>query len=353
MAEVTLEAIYRRLGQQQILENVTFTVPDGQLWVLVGASGCGKSTILRTVAGLDTPTSGEVRLGGVVVNQVPPQQRDVAMVFQNYALYPHMSVAQNLGFGLQVRGLSGMVIRQRVGAVAQMLGITDLLERKPRQLSGGQQQRVALGRAMARQPQVFLLDEPLSNLDPQLRDDTRSELKQLHQHLGTTMIYVTHDQGEAMTLGEQLVVLHRGRVQQIGTPIAVYQRPASVHVAKTIGTPPMNLLPAIYTGEGFVVQDQTLPWYGPRLTPGQGVEVGIRPEHCRPGSWEEPLRAQVLLTEVLGRETWIRGQVGSVPILWPGDSQNLSRPGEYVPLHLDPRRLFVFDSSTGICIHPA
>ena len=209
MANVRLEGIKRRFNNVTAIEDITFEVPDGQFWVLVGPSGCGKSTVLRTIAGLETATDGKLYIGDVLVNDVPARQRDVAMVFQNYALYPHMSVAQNIAFGLRMRKADPKTIQERVETVARSLSIDHLLDRKPRQLSGGQQQRVALGRAIARQPKVFLLDEPLSNLDAQLRDDTRVELKQLHQQLGITTVYVTHDQVEAMTLADQIVVLNQ------------------------------------------------------------------------------------------------------------------------------------------------
>ncbi|HEY9650600.1 MAG TPA: ABC transporter ATP-binding protein, partial [Coleofasciculaceae cyanobacterium] len=215
MANVRLEGISRRFKDVSAIENITFEVPDGQFWVLVGPSGCGKSTILRTIAGLESATHGNLYIGDTLVNTVPARQRDVAMVFQNYALYPHMTVAENLSFGLRMRNADRGTIEKRVETVARSLDISHLLNRKPKQLSGGQQQRVALGRAIAREPKVFLLDEPLSNLDAQLRDDTRAQLKQLHQRVGITTIYVTHDQVEAMTLADQIIVLDGGRIQQI------------------------------------------------------------------------------------------------------------------------------------------
>ncbi|WP_026087795.1 ABC transporter ATP-binding protein, partial [Chlorogloeopsis fritschii] len=258
MARVRLENIKRKFNNVTAIEDISFDIPDGEFWVLVGPSGCGKSTILRTIAGLETATSGRLYIGDELINDVPARQRDVAMVFQNYALYPHMTVAENIAFGLRMRKVDPKMIKERVVAVARSLSLEHLLERKPKQLSGGQQQRVALGRAIARQPQVFLLDEPLSNLDAQLRDDTRAELKELHQNLGVTTIYVTHDQVEAMTLADKIVVLERGRIQQIGEPQTIYAKPANRMVATFLGSPPMNIFPARYVGEGFDVNGQTI-----------------------------------------------------------------------------------------------
>ena len=260
MAKVRLEEITRRFGGAAAIKDISFEVPDGQFWVLVGPSGCGKSTILRTIAGLEPVTQGKLYIGDTLVNQVPARQRDVAMVFQNYALYPHMTVAQNLAFGLRMRRqTSPALIQQQIETVARSLDIAHLLERKPRQLSGGQQQRVALGRAIARKPQVFLLDEPLSNLDAQLRDDTRAELKQLHQNFGITTVYVTHDQVEAMTLADQIVVLNKGQIQQIGAPQAIYGQPANKMVAAFLGSPPMNILEARFDSQLFRVDAQPCP----------------------------------------------------------------------------------------------
>ena len=235
MAKVSLQEITRQFGNVTAIENITLEIPDRAFWVLVGPSGCGKSTILRTIAGLESITSGKLFIGDRLMNNVPARQRDVAMVFQNYALYPHMNVAENLAFGLKMRNQERSTINRRIQEVARALNIEHLLKRKPKQLSGGQQQRVALGRAIARQPQVFLLDEPLSNLDAQLRDDTRAELKQLHDRLGITTVYVTHDQTEAMTLADRVVVLKDGKIQQIGSPQDVYAQPANSMVAGFFG----------------------------------------------------------------------------------------------------------------------
>jgi len=359
MANVRLEGINRRFNNVTAIEDITFEVPDGEFWVLVGPSGCGKSTILRTIAGLESATSGELYIGDYLVNNVPARQRDVAMVFQNYALYPHMTVAENIAFGLQMRKVDPKTIRERVETVAQSLSLDRLLDRKPKQLSGGQQQRVALGRAIARQPQVFLLDEPLSNLDAQLRDDTRAELKQLHSQWGITTVYVTHDQVEAMTLADRIVVLNRGKIQQIGEPQQIYAQPANRMVASFLGNPPMNILPAIYTGEGFNVSGQLLDCpvgvKELRLHEGQSVDLGIRPEHISIGEADSSvLKVDVKVTEPLGRETLIRfalvdSQV-MVNVISGADAHY--RVSDRLSIQLDLDRLFIFDSTTGDAVYP-
>ena len=365
MANVRLEGINRRFNNVTAIEDITFEVPDGQFWVLVGPSGCGKSTVLRTIAGLETATSGNLYIDEQLVNLVPARQRDVAMVFQNYALYPHMTVAENIGFGLQMRRVDSKTIEERVETVARSLSLQRLLDRKPKQLSGGQQQRVALGRAIARQPKVFLLDEPLSNLDAQLRDDTRAELKQLHHQLGITTIYVTHDQIEAMTLADQIVVLNGGRIQQIGEPQQIYKRPANRMVATFLGNPPMNILPAIYTGNEFQVSTQRLPC-PPAISnkldvDRQGFDLGIRPEHIKlldstdlETSQATSLQVEVKIVEPLGRETMIRtGLPGlAVPLSIQSAPTVLPRPGDRLLLQLDLDQLFVFDSATGKTLYP-
>lgn len=363
MATVRLDRITRRFGSHAAISDISFQVPDGEFWVLVGPSGCGKSTILRTIAGLEAATSGDLYIGDRRVNQVPARQRDVAMVFQNYALYPHLSVAENLAFGLRMRQIDGKTIQERVQTIARMLDITHLLERKPRQLSGGQQQRVALGRAIARQPQVFLLDEPLSNLDAQLRDDTRAELKQLHQRVGITTIYVTHDQVEAMTLADQIVILSQGRIQQIAPPKVLYQRPANRMVATFLGNPPMNILPASFDGYCFQVNGQSIPCPEEvqdqvQPTPGQRFDLGIRPEYLQPVVTGGQLHTEVSVIEPLGRETLVRvtvpaqNQAAAIGLTLPvGVDWSLS-PGDRLALQLDLTHLFVFDPATGTTLYP-
>lgn len=360
MARVYLEGVTRRFGSVAAIEDITFEVPDGQFWVLVGPSGCGKSTILRTIAGLETITLGKLYIGDRLVNAIPARQRDVAMVFQNYALYPHMTVAENLAFGLKMRGEDTKTQQFQLQKVAQALDIAHLLDRKPRQLSGGQQQRVALGRAIARQPQAFLLDEPLSNLDAQLRDGTRAELKQLHQQLGTTTIYVTHDQVEAMTLADQIVVLHRGRIQQIGNPEAIYAQPTNQMVATFLGSPPMNILPGIYDGNCFQVQGQPVPCperFRAVLRSAQGrlFNLGIRPEQVHIVSDAEAFHLQVeaLIIEPLGRETLIRAQLpragSETPTVMSIQVLPSLRPtvGDRLNIRLNLDHLFIFDPKTG------
>lgn len=366
MANVRLEGIKRRFNNFTAIEDITFEVPDGQFWVLVGPSGCGKSSVLRTIAGLETATDGKLYIGDALVNDVPARQRDVAMVFQNYALYPHMSVAENIAFGLQMRKVDPRTIRERVEVVARSLSLDHLLDRKPKQLSGGQQQRVALGRAIARQPKVFLLDEPLSNLDAQLRDNTRAELKQLHQQLGITTVYVTHDQVEAMTLADRIVVLNQGRIQQIGDPQGIYARPANRMVATFLGSPPMNILPATYTGTGFDLGGQFLPC-SPAIkdklpeAQGQGFDLGIRPEHIKifepQGRREEgvgELVVEVKVVEPLGRETLIRAGLLSsgVHLNIQAAPDVCPRPGDRLSLQLDLDQLFLFDPTRGDTLYP-
>lgn len=377
MANVRLENITRRYQNVTAIENISFKIPNGEFWVLVGPSGCGKSTIMRTIAGLETATSGNLYIGDNLVNNIPARQRDVAMVFQNYALYPHMTVAENLAFGLRMRNVEQSKIQERVETVARSLSIDLLLNRKPKQLSGGQQQRVALGRAIVREPKVFLLDEPLSNLDAQLRDDTRAELKLLHQRLGITTIYVTHDQVEAMTLADKIVVLNRGVIQQIGDPHSIYAKPANRMVATFLGNPAMNILPTIYANGSFQVGHQCLacpPSIQKKLQPreGQGFDLGIRPEHIEvfPKSTTEnddlnsdlwalekvPLEVEVKVVEPLGRETLIRASLPlldgetTVQVLIPASVR--LRSGDRLTVQLDFNQLFVFDPSTGEALYP-
>jgi multiple sugar transport system ATP-binding protein len=370
MANVRLEGITRKFEDVTAIKDITFEVPDGQFWVLVGPSGCGKSTILRMIAGLEAATDGNLYIGDALVNGVPARARDVAMVFQNYALYPHMTVAENLSFGLRMRKADTQTIEKRVEMVARSLDISHLLDRKPKQLSGGQQQRVALGRAIAREPKVFLLDEPLSNLDAQLRDDTRAELKQLHYRLGITTIYVTHDQVEAMTLADQIVVLNRGRIQQIGDPQDIYAKPRNRMVATFLGNPPMNVFLATYTGEVFQVSGQSLPCPMAlqtqlQLSEGQKVDLGIRPEHLEIAGLTSStdtedtqkngqLTMEVTVVEPLGRETLVRGTLPESDVVLdvqaPSDWRG--RPGDRIDIHLNLDQLFVFDPTTGEALYP-
>jgi multiple sugar transport system ATP-binding protein len=360
MAGVTLHRIrkiYEEAGQQHVaVRDLDLAIADGEFVVLVGPSGCGKSTTLRMIAGLESISSGELRIGGRVVNQVPAKERDIAMVFQNYALYPHMTAYDNMAFALALRKFRKQEIDRRVRDAAGVLGIEPLLAKRPRQMSGGERQRVALGRALVRQPQVFLFDEPLSNLDAKLRVQMRREIARLHQQLGTTMIYVTHDQVEAMTLGDRIAVLNRGEMQQVDTPTELYQRPGNTFVAGFIGTPPMNLLPGELTGSS--VQVSGTEW-NVRLPGGAAlpadttrpVVLGIRPEdleHGEPHADGPPnlVSARVELVELLGGEVLVhlsRGPVdltARLPAPYRGDGGELQ-------LMLPADRLHLFDAKSG------
>src|SRR6187401_2637837 len=281
MASVAIRDVRKAFGATAVIHGVDITIGDGEFVVLVGPSGCGKSTLLRMIAGLENITGGEIRIGDRVVNNVPPKERDIAMVFQNYALYPHMTVAANMGFSLKLRGAPKTEIDSRVNRAADILGLKPLLERFPRQLSGGQRQRVAMGRAIVRDPQVFLFDEPLSNLDAKLRVAMRAEIKELHQRLQTTTVYVTHDQIEAMTMADKIVVMHDGIVEQMGAPLDLYDNPANLFVAAFIGSPSMNLLKGKITANGFETEGGVVWPIGqhPADSEGRAAVLGIRPEH--------------------------------------------------------------------------
>jgi multiple sugar transport system ATP-binding protein len=342
------------------LSDCTLQIDDGELMVLVGPSGCGKSTLLRLLAGLETATGGTIRIGGRIVNELTPQERNVAMVFQDYALYPHMTVRQNLEFPLKMRRLSRAERIEKTSRAAGLLEIGDLLDRLPKQLSGGQRQRVAMGRALVREPTVFLLDEPLSNLDARLRTQVRTEIAELQRRIRTTMIYVTHDQSEAMTLGQRVAVLHQGRLQQVGTPRALYDHPSNVFVAGFIGNPPMNLFPARLTrgtgvGVALIVADQTLHLSAvaepPPCPPDAIVTAGIRPEALRIVSGpakENTLRAETGSVECLGHETLVHALVAEAKgpasihlvVRVPGMTQFTK--GEPLQLQIDPQALHLF-----------
>ena len=306
MAEVRLVDVHKLHGAVPVIRGVTLEISDGEFVVLVGPSGCGKSTLLRTIAGLEEVTSGEIQIGGRVVNEVSAKNRDIAMVFQSYALYPHLSVADNMGFSLKLKRIEKSKIASTVAGVAKTLGLEDLLDRYPRELSGGQRQRVAMGRAIVRNPQVFLFDEPLSNLDAKLRVSMRTEMKELHQRLRTTTIYVTHDQVEAMTLASRIVVMRSGNVEQTGTPLELYDQPANQFVAGFIGSPVMNFLPGQWEGGVLAIHGgPRLPateWHGP---PSAEATFGVRPEHLQivPPDTEGSFRGRVVVVEPTGSET--------------------------------------------------
>jgi multiple sugar transport system ATP-binding protein len=355
MADVTLRSVRKVFNNGQVgIADASFRIGDGELLVLVGPSGCGKSTLLRLIAGLEDATGGSILIGERDVTHLEPRDRDIAMVFQSYALYPHMSVEQNLGFGLKLRGHEPAEITQRVKEAAHTLELSQLLDRLPRQLSGGQRQRVALGRALVRHPQVFLLDEPLSNLDAKLRASTRAEIARLHRSLGTTMIYVTHDQVEAMTLGQRIVVLDRGIVQQIDTPMRIYEHPANLFVAGFLGTPSMNLLRGRLGGSGDVLEGEGAQLPVPQVQgrPGQEIVAGVRPEDLhRVDSARAPdgirLTVSVELIESIGNEAFIHTRAGKWPIIVRSSPYDLPEVGQSITLQTTPQRMHFFDAQSG------
>jgi multiple sugar transport system ATP-binding protein len=355
MAGLQLEAVRKVYGNGQVaVDGATFEVADGELVVLVGPSGCGKSTLLRMIAGLEEITSGILRIGDRVVNEVAPKDRDIAMVFQSYALYPHMTVAENLAFGLKLRGMPRADVERRVAEAAGMLGLEGMLGKRPREMSGGQRQRVALGRALVREPAVFLLDEPLSNLDAKLRQSTRTEIARLHQRLGATMVYVTHDQVEAMTLGQRIVVLDAGRIQQIDTPMALYERPANLFVAGFLGSPAMNVLEGeLQAADGLRLvldgQGADVPLPGvdvPKAWLGRRVTMGVRPEHLLPA--DEGLQARVDVVEPIGSEAFVHLDFAGRTLVSRLPPQALPGQGEQVRLRADPAHLHFFDPRDGM-----
>lgn len=357
MADLRLENVNKSFGRVPVLFDIDLDVEDGEMMVVLGPSGCGKSTLLRLVAGLERADSGRISIGGRVVNALEPKDRDVAMVFQNYALYPHMSVYDNMAYGLRNRRVPKAEIDRRVRAAAAILGLSDLLDRKPRQLSGGQRQRVAMGRAIVREPAIFLFDEPLSNLDAKLRVQMRHEIRQLQERLGTTALYVTHDQVEAMTLGDRLVVLNAGRIEQVGPPLEVYARPQSLFVAGFLGSPPMNVLPATLGENRTTVRigDHILPLDQPLAYPaGSEILLGVRPEHLRPGGEAGGLPFMVEWIEALGADTVLHGRladVGEISVRLVGSFA--TRPGARLWLTVAAADLHPFDPKSGRRIQPA
>jgi multiple sugar transport system ATP-binding protein len=353
MASVDIVNVKKSFDRAEILRGVSVHIQDGEFVVLVGPSGCGKSTLLRTIAGLETVTSGEIRIGDKVVNDLPPRDRDIAMVFQNYALYPHMTVARNMAFSLKLRGVAPAEIDQRVQRAAEILGLTDYLSRRPRQLSGGQRQRVAMGRAIVRDPQVFLFDEPLSNLDAKLRVAMRGEIKDLHQRLKTTMIYVTHDQIEAMTMADRIVVMRDGHVEQIGEPLELYDTPANLFVAGFIGSPAMNMLKGrieVAGRTGFAVDNGVfVPLHGgPALKDlaGRPLVMGVRPENLHiAGVGESGFEVDTKLVEPTGSETQVRADANGVEIIALFRERQGIRQGD--KLRLIPTQCHLFSAESG------
>jgi multiple sugar transport system ATP-binding protein len=351
MAQVTIRDLRKAYGAMDVLHGVNAEIGNGQFVVLVGPSGCGKSTLLRMIAGLESITSGTIRIGERVVNNLPPSERDIAMVFQNYALYPHKTVAANMGFPLKMQGMDKAQIAAKVDRAAQILGLKPYLARYPRELSGGQRQRVAMGRAIVRDPQVFLFDEPLSNLDAKLRVQMRSEIRELHQRLGTTTIYVTHDQIEAMTMADRIVVMRDGRIAQVGAPLELYDRPANVFVAGFIGSPAMNLLPGVVRhgagGPAVMVDGASLPVPDrPGLDEGRKVVFGIRPEHLDL-TGAGGLQARVVVVEPTGSETHVVLRIAERDLTAVFRERHAFTPGQQVHLTPQPGLIHLFDADSG------
>ena len=345
MAHVSLKSIRKNYGQVAAIHGVDIDIADGEFVVLVGPSGCGKSTLLRMIAGLETITDGELSIGDRVVNELEPKDRDIAMVFQNYALYPHMTVATNMAFSLEHRGGSKAEIAERVNWAADILGLIPYLDRYPRQLSGGQRQRVAMGRAIVRNPQVFLFDEPLSNLDAKLRVVMRGEIKSLHQRLGVTTVYVTHDQIEAMTMADKIVVMNAGKVEQIGAPLALYDRPANQFVAGFIGSPAMNFIGGAITTDGFAAAGITLPLPAGNL-PATNAVYGIRPEHF--ALVPDGLPATVLLVEPMGSETQVTMRLGEQQAIGVFRERVQARPGDIIHVRPNIAHVHLFEVESGL-----
>ena len=347
MATVEIRDVKKAFGSTQILHGVSVDIEDGQFVVLVGPSGCGKSTLLRMLAGLENITGGEIAIGDRVVNKVPPKDRDIAMVFQNYALYPHMTVYQNMAFSMKLAGAPKEVMDQEVQKAARILGLEQLLHRFPRQLSGGQRQRVAMGRAIVRNPQVFLFDEPLSNLDAKLRVQMRSEIKDLHQRLKVTTVYVTHDQIEAMTMADKIVVMNHGRIEQAGAPLELYDRPANLFVAGFIGSPAMNML-AGRIKDGSFIDGGGTHWPLPPAYAGRdGAEVvyGIRPEHLRLDP--NGIQARVQVVEPTGSETQVTLRIGEVSVMGAFRERIAANHGDALSVSPDLALVHIFDKGTG------
>jgi multiple sugar transport system ATP-binding protein len=351
MAQVEIRGVRKSFAELEVVHGIDVAIGDGEFVVLVGPSGCGKSTLLRMIAGLESISAGDITIGGRVVNSVPPRDRDIAMVFQNYALYPHMTVYENMAFSLKLRGADKAVMQERVKKAADILGLGDYLARYPRQLSGGQRQRVAMGRAIVRDPQVFLFDEPLSNLDAKLRVQMRTEIKALHQRLKTTSIYVTHDQVEAMTMADRIVVMRDGIVEQIGSPLELYDTPANRFVAGFIGSPSMNFMPGKLRRNGGAAAAEAAD--GTRIELARGVSAddgaeivfGIRPEHLMRA--ERGLSGQIDVIEPTGADTILFATVAGTQVCAVFDERLTARPGDPITLAPRPGAVHVFDPASG------
>ncbi|MES2666014.1 MAG: sn-glycerol-3-phosphate ABC transporter ATP-binding protein UgpC [Pseudomonadota bacterium] len=350
MAEVTIRNLRKSYGGLQVMHGLDLDITDGQFVVLVGPSGCGKSTLLRMIAGLEEVSGGDINIGAARVNNLPPSERDIAMVFQNYALYPHKTVAANMGFALKMRGMDKAAVRAKVERAGEILGLTPYLDRFPRALSGGQRQRVAMGRAIVRDPKVFLFDEPLSNLDAKLRVQMRAEIKELHQRLKTTTVYVTHDQIEAMTMADKIVVMQGGRIEQVGAPLDLYDRPANIFVASFIGSPSMNLLDGVVVAGDGGLRVETcgavLPLPpGVSVQPGQAVVCGIRPEVLQVAA--AGVQGTVAVVEPTGSETHVVLRVQGREMTAVFRDRVSFRPGDLLTLAPEPGAVHLFDKATG------
>ena len=353
MASVSFQNIEKAFGSTKVIHGISFDIQDGEFMVLVGPSGCGKSTLLRMLAGLEEITAGTIAIDGRTVNDVDSKDRDIAMVFQSYALYPHMTVRDNMGFSLRLRKADNSEIDQRVARAAQILNLDPYLQRFPRELSGGQRQRVAMGRAIVRDPKVFLFDEPLSNLDAKLRVQMRAEIKALHQRLKTTTVYVTHDQIEAMTMADRIVVMHDGVIEQIGTPLELYDRPNNLFVAQFIGSPAMNIVQGTLrraNGTAHVETPDGIRW--PLGTgagaDGQAVTYGVRPDHLElTGSQDHGVPGEIIVVEPTGSETELVVRIGDAQVIVETHGRPALHPGDKVTFAVDPSNVHLFDQSSG------
>ena len=352
MASLALKDLVKRYGKTQVLHGINLNVEDGEFVVFVGPSGCGKSTSLRMIAGLEDVTSGSIEINGAVVNNLEPKQRNIAMVFQNYAIYPHMSVRKNIGFGLRTAKLSKADKATRIVEVAALLGMEEYLDRKPGALSGGQRQRVAIGRALVRDPAVFLFDEPLSNLDAQLRTQMRLEIKKLHQRVGTTIVFVTHDQVEAMTMADRIVIMKDGHIQQVATPAEAYHHPVNTFVAQFIGAPSMNMLPGNLDENGLSLWNGTrVPWRLASTENSHEIILGIRPEDLTPVPASQALlKGTISVVEPLGAETLLYVDVDGIEVIASGPGRQAPEPGTSIFLGAATETLHLFDKASGVAL---
>lgn len=348
MSHIDINSIVKSYGKVDVIHGIDVHIEEGEFAVLVGPSGCGKSTLLRMIAGLEDITGGDISIGGRVVNNLAPKDRDIAMVFQNYALYPHMSVARNMGYSLRINGVSKPEISKAVHRAAEILGLEELLDRNPGQLSGGQRQRVAMGRAIVRDPAVFLFDEPLSNLDAKLRVKMRAEIKTLHQRLKTTTVYVTHDQIEAMTMADKIVVLEAGCISQVGSPLELYDKPANRFVATFIGSPAMNIMTGVVlSNEAIQLPDGQQIMLKNNFDRQRRIDIGVRPEHLRISETNEGLTAEVTLVEPTGSETLVSCQFSGGQLLVSVKERTELKPGDLVKLSVVPDCHHFFDHASG------